>query len=105
MKFKVGDRVRHFGHGLGAVVAMNSTQKNLYFQEKPLDAIKMANNAGLLKGLVDSLYDGDKYPYVVKYDSGYQDVYSESDLEEAPRAIDNGDGTASFKGKLVGMGF
>ena len=24
---------------------------------------------------------------------------------DSPRAIDNGDGTASFKGKLVGMGF
>lgn len=104
MKFKVGDRVRHFGHGLGTVVAMNSTQKNLYFQEKPLDAIKAANNVGLLKGLVNSLYDGDRYPYVVKFDSGYQDVYSEIGLEPAPHAIDNGDGTGSLKGRLVGMG-
>lgn len=105
MKFKVGDRVKHFGHGLGTVIATNGTQKNVYFQEKPLDAIKMANNAGLLKELVNSLYDGDRYPYVVKFDSGYQDVYSENDLEEAPHAVDNGDGTGSLKGKLVGMGF
>jgi hypothetical protein len=103
MKFKVGDRVVHFGHGPGTVVRLNTTPKNNYFEEKPVDVLKTAaGNSALLKGLVDSLYDGERYPYVVKFDKGYQDVYSENDLTGA---VDNGDGTGSFKGKLVGMGF
>lgn len=82
MKFKVGSRVKHHGHGLGTVVKLNNTPKNLYFQEKPMEATRMAGKAGLIAGLVNSLYDGDRYPYVVKFDKGYQDVYAETELME-----------------------
>jgi hypothetical protein len=83
MKFKVGDKVIHHGHGTGIIVKMNATQKNLYFEEKPLDAIKaISGNSLLIKGLANSLYDESRYPYVVKFEDGYQDVYSEIDLKE-----------------------
>lgn len=106
MKFKAGDHVMHAGHGHGKVVGYNQRPKNNYFEERPKEVIVAVKKSSILiRGLVDSLYDGERYPYVVKFDDGYQDVYSESDLTPAPTAVDNGDGTGSLKGKLVGMGF
>lgn len=35
----------------------------------------------LLGALANCFYDGDRYPYVILFDSGYQDVYSIREVE------------------------
>ena len=84
----LGTRVTHFGggegtHGVGTIVAYNTQEPNLYLQEKPQEASRLADEAGLLSALVSSVYDGRRYPYVVRWDSGYQDVYAPNDLQVA----------------------
>lgn len=80
--FKVGQLVRHNGHGVGTIVALNERPKNSYLMKKDglLIAAKLLAMSG--ESAVNLLYDGDRYPYVVKFNDGYKDVYSESDLTE-----------------------
>lgn len=78
-------RVVHFGnaksgHGLGTIVAYNGTPKNRYLEENFKDAVNLAGEAGLLNGVVNSMYDGARYPYVVQWDNGYKDVYEHTSL-------------------------
>lgn len=82
---KVGDRITHFGHGPGVIIALNQTGRNKYFEEKPMDAVRLARAAGLIDGLVNSLYSADRYPFIVKFDDGYQDAYAEEDLTVVAR--------------------
>ena len=80
-----GTRVLHNftnGHGEGTVVGHNGVRENRYFKEKPQDAAKIAGATGLLPALVNSIYDGERYPNVVQWDNGYKDVYADSDLKD-----------------------
>ena len=79
--FQVGNRIQHAGHGLGTIVAFNGTPPNQYFNERPREVLELVEQVPQLSaGLVSSFYSSDRYPYVVRFDSGYQDVYSEGDL-------------------------
>ena len=89
----INTRVSHFGggdgtHGVGTIVAYNTREPNLYFQEKPQEAVRLADEAGLLSALVSSTYDGQRYPYVVRWDNGYQDVYAPTDLQQVGSSTD-----------------
>lgn len=80
MLYTIGQRVNG-PHGLGTVVALNNQQTNQYFDEHPLVAATIAAEVGLPELLIRSMYDAERYPYVVMFDSGYQDVYGETELE------------------------
>jgi hypothetical protein len=80
MKLPVGTKVHHTGHGNGVIVAYNVSPKNAYLDEHFQDAIQMAGKSGLLQGLIGGFYAGDRYPYVVQFDSGYRNVYSVDDV-------------------------
>ena len=60
--FKVNDRVMHDGHGLGTIVEVRKAE--------PLEDPKYMG-----------AYGANRYPYVVRFDNGYQDVYAPNDLE------------------------
>ena len=77
----IGTKVFHQGHGLGEVVAHNQITENNYFKEKPKEAAELANEAGLLSGILVSFYSGDIYPNVIQFDSGYKDVYADKEIE------------------------
>lgn len=56
----IGTRVEHAftpGHGAGQVVGYNSTPS-------------------------ESVYSGQRYPYRIRFDSGYEDVYTPTDIIE-----------------------
>lgn len=80
--FQVGQRVSG-PHGLGTIVNLNRTSSNAYFTERPLEAARIAANLGMEGALTNSVYSGDRYPYVVRFDTGYEDVYAEGELEAA----------------------
>jgi len=65
-KLRIGTRVSHFrdgldGHGLGTIVGYN-----------PAPAWP------------DSFYGSDRYPYVVRFDSSYEDVYGPGEFDVLP---------------------
>lgn len=97
----LGTRVSHWdgnGHGFGTIVAYNGIPENSYLRENFGEAVNLVAKAGvnLLGGLINSMYDGNRYPYVVqfdprpfkaddpehcrnirtKYPRGYRDVYT-----------------------------
>lgn len=79
----VGTRVRHAypdGHGAGVIVEYNGVPVNNYFQENMQEAVNIAVGAGVAGALISFAYDGQRYPYVVQFDSGYRDVYSPEDV-------------------------
>jgi hypothetical protein len=81
MMLPVGSKVYHSGHGVGTIVAHNSRSPNSYAAENlASELMAMAVQAGLGDAIVSSFYDAARYPYVVQFDSGYKDVYSESDF-------------------------
>lgn len=77
---QVGQRVQG-AHGLGTIVRLNSQQTNRYLAERPLEAANLAGALGLTDAVVGAFYNGDRYPYIVRFDTGYEDVYSEGELE------------------------
>jgi len=79
MKFKIGDKIFHSGHGEGKIVGFNGVEKSKYLESHP-EAVKFACELGLIEGVINSFYSKETYPYIVKFNSGYQDVYSENDL-------------------------
>lgn len=58
---EIGTRVRHSGYGTGTIVRRNQSP-------------------------IDSFYSGLRYPYVVRFDNGFVEVYGRAEL----RAIDKG---------------
>jgi hypothetical protein len=79
MKIKIGSKVVG-AHGKGVVVAYNGTNpinKDLDFKTQ----VEIANSAGLLCALANSFYDKDRYPFIVQFEDGYKDCYSENELE------------------------
>jgi len=80
---KEGARVYHSGHGLGTIVAHNTRKPNSYAAENlGSELVAVAVSAGLGSAIVDSFYDGARYPYVIQFDSGYKDVYALDDVTE-----------------------
>lgn len=97
----LGTRILHWngsGHGKGTIIAYNDVPENSYLRQNFGDAISLAAQGGtaMMGGLVNSMYDGARYPYVVqfdprveeenehprhvevrqKYPRGYKDVYT-----------------------------
>ena len=76
---KIGDKV--IGpHGKGEIVAVNPNNSSdgfkyamAHLNEIPPEAVNLIS--------LDGFYPADKYPWRVKFEDGYQDVYAESDLE------------------------
>lgn len=80
MMLPIGTKVFHSGHGEGEVVGHNGVVPNKYFREKPLEALEIADHAGMLSGLLASCYSADIYPNIIKFNSGYQDVYADTEV-------------------------
>jgi len=79
----VGTKVHHTGHGLGTIVALNSKSPNTYAAENlASELMALMTEAGLAGAVVNSFYNGELYPYVVQFDSGYKDVYAEGEVTE-----------------------
>lgn len=99
----LGTRILHWngsGHGKGTIIGYNNIPENSYLRQNFGEAVNIAAHGGapLLSGLVNSMYDGSRYPYVVqfdprveeenehpqhlkirlKYPRGYKDVYTGS---------------------------
>ncbi len=69
-------RVHHSGHEFGTIVAYNGQVANSYAVEHlGSPEVGAAVQAGLGQAIVNSFYCAALYPYVVKFDSGYEDVY------------------------------
>ena len=78
---KIGTKVYHSGHGSGIIIAYNGQQPNQYVEQtlgSPL--VNEAIQFGLVNAVVNSFYSGKQFPYVIKFDSGYQDVYALTDV-------------------------
>lgn len=82
----IGTRVYHSGHGYGTIVDYNGQQRNRYLEERPREAVEIASSLGIdmTQPLINSFYNGDRYPYIIRFDYGYQDVYSEQEFEVNP---------------------
>ena len=74
----IGKRVKG-SHGAGVVVAHNGTPSNNYI-DGAIEALDSDVDTTIMSGLVSSFYSGDRYPNVVLFDTGYQDVYADSEL-------------------------
>lgn len=78
----IGTKVTHSGHGAGTIVAYNGRAATSYAAANlGSEIVAAAAQAGLTDAIVDSFYGGDRYPYVVQFDSGYKDVYGPSEVE------------------------
>jgi hypothetical protein len=76
-------RVHHSGHGAGTIVAYNGQPDKAYALENLTSEVVLgAFKAGLGQAIVNSFYGGDRYPYVIQFDSGYKDVYALDDVTE-----------------------
>lgn len=80
-------RVAHFGggpnsHGFGTIVEYNGVKPSAYAQSNLKDAAEIAAAGGMLNGLIGSLYDGVRCPYIVQWDHGYKDVYEPTSVTE-----------------------
>lgn len=102
-------RVTHFDgapgtHGKGTIIGYNGVQPSRYFEERPKEAIELAGAVGMLDALVNSVYSGDRHPYVVRWDyrqeffdrhphlkekhpHGYTDVYDPDCIKAIPEQI------------------
>lgn len=78
---KIGAKVYHSGHKFGTIVAYNGQSANQYVEQNLGEPIlNQAIYSGLCDAIVKSFYNGDRFPYVIKFDSGYQDVYALTDV-------------------------
>jgi hypothetical protein len=73
---EIGTQVIHSGHGEGTIVAYNTTENDEYTMEH----LNMVPNA-LMGAALGMFYNGDRYPYVILFDNGYQDVYGDHEVE------------------------
>lgn len=75
----VGTRVVHDyaeGRGPGVIVGLNSQEPMPYLEERPLEALSLATEAGLTEACLNAFYSADRYPFRVRFDrDGYTDVY------------------------------
>jgi hypothetical protein len=81
---RIGDRVRHAyanGHGLGEIVALNQQQPVAEHQIRPGEQEGHRLNMLAAYVTLSCAYSADRYPFIVRFDSGFQEVYGESELE------------------------
>ena len=77
-KLKVGQKVK-VGSRHGVVSGYNQIgQLNDYVTSKP-EIFQESVSHGLLT--VDSFYPADRYPYRIKFEDGYEDVYGTEEIE------------------------
>lgn len=85
----LGTRISHWnghGHGFGTIVAYNGIPENSYLRQNFGEAVDLVVKSGcnMLGGLVNSMYDGGRYPYVVQFDPRVKKE-SDSEIEETIR--------------------
>jgi hypothetical protein len=102
----IGTRVTHWDGGpntwgKGTIIAYNQVEPSSYLKTNFVDAINMANEAGMLGGILGMMYDRTRCPYVVqwdirvgdteldeekrkKYPRGYRDVYEHDSVRAYP---------------------
>ena len=78
---KVGDFVKHNGHGEGKIIAMNSNGPMSSGLKYTLDHIGEMPQKVIQLISVNAFYPGDQYPFVVSFLDGYTDVYNEHELK------------------------
>jgi len=78
MAYAIGTRVKHAGHGEGEVVDHN-TRKRHSFRHIVEGA---SENALMREMCVDAFFDGERYPNVIQFDSGYRDVYADQEVQK-----------------------
>jgi len=83
MLHPIGTRIRHSGHGLGTIVDYNGRKAGYTAGNLGTAEVGVAVAAGLGPAVIDSFYDGSRYPYIIQFDSGYKDFYSETDVTAA----------------------
>mgnify|MGYP003407455599 FL=1 len=110
----IGSRVTHWDGGpntwgKGTIIAYNQVEPSSYLKTNFSEAVEMANEVGLLGGVLGMLYDRTRCPYVVqwdirvgdsefdkekreKYPRGYRDVYE----HDSVRAYPNEESTLSI---------
>lgn len=81
--YQIGDTVLG-SHGIGEIIGMNNNEPMRYFKERPMEATEIACRCGLQAAVIAGVYNKKEYPYVVKWDDGYVDVYSAVELEVIP---------------------
>jgi len=82
--FAVGQRVLHSGHGQGVVLEVRQVQaqESEYMQgERFASACAEDPEFGALCLSLTPLFSADRFPFRVRFDSGYEDVYAPTDLE------------------------
>ena len=72
-----GTRVKHRGHGEGTVVARNTTTAPTYNIEKGVEIV----DGSMATYYLGYFYTGDKYPNIIQFDTGYCDVYADSEVD------------------------
>lgn len=80
---QLNDRVYHNGHQFGTVIEVRES-KSLVTLHQVLTQANSLNDLLLDQfgsRLLQGVYSPQKYPYKVRFDTGYTDVYSERDLE------------------------
>lgn len=78
----IGVRINHPGHGDGTIIGYNGQPKNEYTEQLGSEVIGELVKIGLAFAITNSNYDSNRYPYVIKFDSGYQDVYAPNEITE-----------------------
>lgn len=86
---KVGTRILHQfgtrGHGRGTIIGYNGTPPISEYatSHRGREAFIEGTQHGLIN--VGSFYDGVAYPYRIRFDSGYEDVYARTDFSTRGR--------------------
>ena len=76
----IGTRVYHKIHGDGTVVGYNEREPgNGYMPKDGLEALRIATALGVLGA--SSIHDEEQFPYEVRFDSGFEEVYGPHSLE------------------------
>ena len=73
---EIGTLVHHSGHGNGEIIDYNGNVENTY-------AVNHINDIPdeIVVAVLPSFYPAERYPYIVLFENGYQDVYSDGELE------------------------
>lgn len=72
----IGTKINNtLAHGKGIIVGYNTA--------KPISNEHLKEFAGKIPAelMMTGIYSGDRYPYVIQYEDGYKDVYSDYALE------------------------
>ena len=82
----IGTLINHSGHGPGKIIGHNNvtSQAADYAMsnrgQQVLKDIPPEVKPTMAAGIISSIYNGDRYPYIILFDSGYKDVYSDMEV-------------------------